>query len=213
MLQPLRRVQVAATARKVMREMQGKTFPYRGQQLPYAIFEEHFTYGNERCIEVAIGKRFLDTHSDVLEIGNVLSRFYPVTHPVVDKYEVAKGVRNEDVLDFREGHRNILAISTLEHIGLDEPGDGDHTKFLRAVANLKSLAGETLLFTVPWGYNPSVDAFIRSFTRTSANAMILYYRAGHEWRQGTLEEIAPRTYHSRYWYANAIAVVEVSKSC
>jgi hypothetical protein len=37
---------------------------------------------------------------NVLEVGNVLSHYFPVHHDVLDKYEKAKGVINEDVVEF-----------------------------------------------------------------------------------------------------------------
>lgn len=193
-------------ARGFARRMAHKTFSYGGTALRYCYFGHSFTYDNERCIEVAIGRHFLEHHHDVLEIGNVMNRYFHTPHQVVDLYERALGVRNEDVIDIRDPHESVLSISTLEHVGFDE--DGDHTKFYLALENLKSICTGALLFTVPWGYNPSVDAFIRRFTGT----MSLYYRDGREWRRGTLAEIELRGYGARYNYANAIAVVEMPGS-
>jgi hypothetical protein len=197
-----RRQRLVNQARK---EMEGKTFTYGNISLPYFYHVYNSTYGSERAIEISIGKHFIETHDDVLEIGNVLSHYIPVSHPIVDKYERAPGVRNEDVVDIKDRHRNIISISTLEHVGWDEDGK-DHTKFLMALNNLKSLVdGGTLLFTVPWGYNPSVDEFIKSFP----GKMTLYYRDGREWKAGNLEDIKDKTVGSKYPNANAVAVIEI----
>jgi hypothetical protein len=55
----------------------------------------------------------------VLEVGNVLSHYFHVNHDIVYKYEKAKGVINEDVINFRlpKKYDLIISISTLEHMG------------------------------------------------------------------------------------------------
>jgi len=192
--------------KRIQQEMDGKTFEYHGMHLPYTYHTYNSTYANERCVEVSIGKWFLETHEDVLEVGNVMNHYCDIPHEVVDKYEIAPGVRNEDVVSIKDHHKNILAISTLEHVGFDDGGQGkgDHTQFFKAVENIKSI-GQHALITLPWGVNPSVDKFVSEFT----GAMTLYYRDGREWKQGTLTDIREKTYGSKYSGANAIAVVEL----
>jgi hypothetical protein len=190
---------------KANKEMVGRTFAWNGLSLPYFYHVYNSTYGCERAIEIPIAKHFVDTHDDVLEIGNVLSHYYPISHTVVDKYETGDGVRNEDVIDIKDKHKNIVAISTLEHVGWDEAGK-DHRKFFIALDSLKAiLDGGTLLITVPWGYNPSVDEFIQTFKGN----MALYFRDGREWKPGTLDTIKDKVYMAKYPAANAIAVIEI----
>lgn len=82
----------------------------------------------------------------ILEVGNVLSHYFPVNHDIVDKYEKADGVINQDVIDFYPSKRYdlIISISTLEHVGWDE-NLRDHKilrdpmKVLHAIENLKRL--------------------------------------------------------------------------
>jgi len=59
---------------------------------------------------------------NILEIGNVLSRHIKLEHDILDKYETAKGVINEDIVDFKSEKKYdlIISISTLEHVGWDE---------------------------------------------------------------------------------------------
>lgn len=195
-------------ARNARKKMGNRKFPYKGVPTPY-FFHRCTVYGNERIIEIPIAKKFIDTHEDILEVGNVLSHYFPVSHPVVDKYEKDSypGLVNDDICDFEPGkkYKNILSISTMEHVGFDEP-EKDSTKFYRALKKIKDLLdGGTFLMTVPWGYNPSVDEFIRSFT----GDMTLYYRDGDEWKLGTLADITDKTYWLKYPYANALAVIEI----
>jgi hypothetical protein len=46
-------------------------------------------------------KDYQNQRKNILEIGNVTSHSYPVTHDVLDKYEIADGVVNEDVTDYQ----------------------------------------------------------------------------------------------------------------
>lgn len=140
-------------------------FTFRGHSYRYFWHRYNATWRNERAIEVPIARSFLAGVSpdDVLEIGNVLSHYGPVSHGVVDKYEQTEGVRNEDVCDFRTNKRYelILSISTLEHVGWDEE-PRDETKVLRAIENVCGLLAPEgkLVVTIPVGYNPAIDHMI-----------------------------------------------------
>ncbi len=95
----------------------------------------------------------------MLEIGNVLGHYQQISHTVVDKYEQAPGVHNVDVADLDLGTEFdlVIAISTLEHVGLDEDVQPD--KPARAVARLREhlAPGGLLWVTHPVGYNPALD--------------------------------------------------------
>ena len=109
----------------------------------------------------------VDRHAGkrILEVGNVLSHYRPEQdHLVVDKYEDAPGVINRDVLELDDlgPFDLVVAISTLEHVGWDErPRDPDKAP-QAALALTRLLApGGRLVFTVPAGYNPALDAALR----------------------------------------------------
>jgi SAM-dependent methyltransferase len=101
----------------------------------------------------------------VLEVGNVLSHYFHVNHDIMDKYEKAKGVINEDVINFRLSKKYdlIISISTLKHVGWDEYPK-DPTKVLVAIENLKRCLSSNgrMVFTLPLGYNPHVDSYIKN---------------------------------------------------
>jgi hypothetical protein len=50
--------------------------------------------------------------TNILEIGNVLSYHVRFEHDILDKYEIAKGIMNEDVVDFRPKNSTVLKPST-----------------------------------------------------------------------------------------------------
>jgi SAM-dependent methyltransferase len=145
----------------------GRGFRYGGRRYRYAFRMYNETYNNERAVELPVVWRILRgaAGTRVLEVGNVLSHYYPISHPVVDKYEQAPGVLNCDVVDYNPGDRFdlIISISTLEHVGWDEePRDPD--KILVAIDHLTDLLapGGRLVFTIPLGYHTGFDAHLKA---------------------------------------------------
>jgi hypothetical protein len=143
-----------------------KTFKFQGRTYNYFCNKYNTTWKNERVVEVPIVWEIVkNCHGKILEVGNVLSHYYSVTHDVVDKYEKAKGVINQDVVDFRPSERYdlIVSISTIEHIGWDE-NPREPEKVLYALENLKSncLAhGGIMVITAPLGHNPELDKLLK----------------------------------------------------
>jgi hypothetical protein len=187
-----------------------RTFQFRGRTLPY-LYHPYILYV-ERTVEIpivmdVIGGKF---DKEILEVGNVLSSYYDFRHDVVDKYEKAPGVMNQDIVDFKPGKKYdlIVTISTLEHVGWDEqPKEKD--KILRAIANLKSLLQEsgTLVATVPMGYNPYLDDFIKS-GQTGFSEVYFLKRISKDnrWQEATLAEVQNLKFGEPYLCANGLAV-------
>ncbi|GAH93498.1 unnamed protein product, partial [marine sediment metagenome] len=142
------------------------TFTFREQIYNYFYHRYNSTWGNERAIEVPvvwdIVKKYKGKH--ILEVGNVLSHYFPTQHTILDKYEKASGVINLDVVDFQpaEKYDLIVSISTLEHVGWDEK-PREPRKILRALENLKrcSALGGQIVVTLPLGYNREIDKLLR----------------------------------------------------
>ncbi len=144
-----------------------KTFVFDGRSYPYLYHFCNKTWKNERGVEIPIFRELLLEHGGkrVLEVGNVLSHYFPIHHDVVDKYEVAPGVINQDIVEFTppERYNLILSISTLEHIGWDEtPREPD--KLLRAIEHLRNhclAPGGKIVVSLPIGYNEFFDGLLR----------------------------------------------------
>lgn len=198
---------------EVMRRVQPlRGFDVLGERFHYCGESYNSAWHNERSVEVAIALRYLRRNRGgrVLEVGNVLGHYTAVSHDVVDKYEVAAGVHNVDVLDFRpEGMYDlIVSVSTLEHVGWDEDVR-EPDKPVRAVAHLKEMLapGGTLLATLPLGYNPHADSVARSnlfaFDRI---AFMRRVSRDNRWREVPVASLGHVAYGSPFPAANAIAV-------
>lgn len=186
-----------------------RTFELAGRTHRYLIHP--FILDNERAVEVPVVRDFLQGRSgQILELGNVLSNYIAFPHEVVDKYERAPGVINEDIVSFAPGktYDAIVTISTLEHVGWDEQ-PRDPEKLPRAIERLKSLLKPTgeLIATMPLGYNPNLDRLIRE-GRTGFPEVQYLKRisANNKWRQASLEEVAQTQFGTPYGCANAIMI-------
>lgn len=140
-------------------------FNFRGKTYEYLYHHHNFTWNNERTVEVPIVweivKSAIGRGKRVLEVGNVLSFYYPISHDVLDKYERGEGIINEDVENFRSEKKYdvIASISTMEHVGWDPPDKPDPEKIGNSLLNLKkSLApGGEIVVTMPIGWNREMD--------------------------------------------------------
>lgn len=190
------------------------SFEWEGRDVPYFAHDYHYTWLNERAVEVPLALDVLGRRpgASVLEIGNVLSHYVPVDHTVVDKYETAPGVLNQDVADLDLGRRFdlVLAISTLEHVGLDEDVL-DEDKPVRAVQRLRDhvAPGGLLWVTHPVGYNPALDARFRDGTLGATRMRALLREPTRNvWREVPPDDVWSTPYDRLLYTAHAVLVAE-----
>lgn len=193
-------------------------FTFRGKSYRYFWHRYNATWRNERAVEIPIARDFLAgvPAERVLEIGNVLSHYGPVSHEVVDKYERAEGIRNEDVCDFKSDKKYdlILSISTLEHVGWDEDSK-DEMKVLNAFENLRRLLAPKgrLVVTIPLDYNPPLDRMISegriSFTE---RVYLKLDRRHNKWSEVSAGEIRHAHYNRQTYTARELLVGIIENS-
>jgi hypothetical protein len=119
---------------------------------------------SERGLELAVAADFLrEPGPSVLELGNVIQHyedaFTHVPRRIVDKYERAPDVDNIDVFDIEGSYDQIVAISTIEHIGMDYGEEYDLGASERAVNYMTTLLnpGGSMLVTFPLGVHPELN--------------------------------------------------------
>ncbi len=197
-----------------------------GTAYPYFYHPYNSTYRGERTVELPIALAYLTRAKGkrVLEVGNVCSHYAACDHLVLDKYERLGGIVNriefydpgritlinEDAADWTPPHPFdlVLSISTLEHVGWDEPVK-EPEKAVKAVERLKSFVapGGTLLVTWPVGYNPALDDAIGSGRLTfTKQAFLVRLDRQNRWREASWAEVKTLRYGRRFPAANAILV-------
>jgi SAM-dependent methyltransferase len=170
------------------------------------------TWKNERAVEVPIVWEIAKDYrgETILEIGNVLPNYFPLPHDVVDKYEVAEGVVNCDVVDFRPAKKYdlIVSISTMEHVGWEE-NPREPEKILRAFENLRSLLapGGRILVTMPLGLNPALDGYIRDGALRFAKLLFMKrMQNGNRWEEAGWGDVRDVPYDHQRRRANALVI-------
>lgn len=214
LLKPLRIV----LAPIIIPSLPRKTFEFDGRRLECFYHRYNMTWAGERAVEIPIARTYLEKYrgGDILEVGNVLSHYFPVQHDVLDKFERGPGIINEDITGFAPEKRYdlILSISTFEHIGFDDEADDASGRKIQAAiaacrALLKSEGG--LVLTVPLGYNPDLDAMIRDRRLGAEREHFLRRIQKLDWECTTREEALTCPYKTRFPYASALLVAEFRK--
>ena len=87
-----------------------KPLEFKGEEYKYFYHHHNTNSNNERAVEIPIVCKLMNEYKyfELLEIGNVLSHYFNLDHDVVDKYEKAEGVINEDVVDFHPSKKYDL---------------------------------------------------------------------------------------------------------
>ncbi|CEA14315.1 hypothetical protein [Methanobacterium formicicum] len=158
----------------------------------------------------------------ILEVGNVISHYFPVNHDIVDKYEKNKGVINCDISEIpsSEKYDLIVSISTLEHVGWDEhvfdnnvQGDIsslDDTKIPKAIRKLESLLNNRgkIIVTLPIGYNGILDKLLKDKKLPFSEVYYLKrISKDNQWRQVSREDIDNLNYDFiPYYRANGLVI-------
>jgi cyclopropane fatty-acyl-phospholipid synthase-like methyltransferase len=147
---------------------------------------------------------------DILEVGNVLSHYFAVTHDIVDKYEKAAGVINQDVVDINlpKKYDLIVSISTLEHVGWDETSR-EPGKINRAIKKLKKLLNPNgkIVVTMPIGYSLDLDKSLKT-GKVKFDKMYCLKRISkdNKWVETDWESIRNSKYDDPFPFANGLVI-------
>lgn len=190
----------------------GQIFIFNGNKYRYFYHLYNNSWENERSVEVPIILKIIKEYQrkNILEIGNVLSHYFPVKHDVLDKYEKGKYVINQDIVSFRPQKKYdlIVSISTLEHVGWDEKPRYPR-KLIRAINNLRRLLspkGEILL-TFPLGYNCYVDKLYRNGKlKLSKSFFLKKISIENDWREENVSNVNNILYNHPFPGANGLII-------
>jgi hypothetical protein len=196
-------------------------FVFQGTTYRYFYSTYNFTWDNERIIEIPIIWRMVQEAQAqgkrVLEVGNVLAYYYPISHDVLDKYERGSRLINEDVLTFKaaEPYDLIVSISTMEHVGWDPPDEPDSSKLSASILNLKNALapGGDMVITMPLGYNREMD--IKLFAdQMPFDKEYFLKRIDNEnqWQETDKDAVRGARYNHPFHAANGLVIGVVKRS-
>jgi SAM-dependent methyltransferase len=174
------------------------------------LFNNISKLSGERAVEIPFALWFLKghDHKSFLEVGDVLANYVHLGgRDVVDKYETRMGVTPVDIVEFKtdDAYDVILSISTVEHVGWDEPS-GDPQRAVRALKRLVELLKSDgwLLVSFPVHYNPALEKFVAN--NWGRFNQIRFYSQGP--RRGEWAEIAPELSQHK---SDAVAIITTQK--
>jgi SAM-dependent methyltransferase len=194
-----------------------RTFTFQGRSCKYFYHRHNTTWRNARAVELPIIWEIVRNHRGkrILEVGNVLSHYFPVSHDVLDKYEKGEGVINKDVVDFKPSTKYdlIVSISTLEHVGWDER-PRDPMKVLRAVESLVDCLAPSgkLAVTFPLAYNPELDKLLKDGKlQFTGQRYLKRVSRDNRWKEVEWEDVRDARYGYPYPRANALVIGTIDK--
>lgn len=198
-----------------------RTFTFQGRNYKYFYHRLNTTWRNERAVEIPIIWEMMREYQEerILEIGNVLSRYFHIRHDVLNKYEKGENVINQDVFDFQlyKEYDLIVSISTLEHVDwywYDNPRNYSEKRILLVIKNLidvLALRGK-LVVTLPVDYNFRLDNLIKEGEIKFTNRYCLKrVSADNEWIEASWEGIQNTKYGKPFPGANALIIGIIEK--
>lgn len=189
-----------------------KTFQFQGFVYNYFCHRTNHTWWNERAVEVPIVWEIVkNSRGRVLEVGNCLSYYFPVSHDIVDKFDKKIGVIHRDIVDFQpeEPYDLIVSISTMEHVGLDD-GSKKPDKIISAFRNLRKncvASGGTIVTTCPIGYNQFLDKLLREGKDLLGEKFFMKRVSdANEWIETEWNNVENVEYDYPFLYGNAIVI-------
>lgn len=177
------------------------TFEFQGNTYHYLIHPYCTSWKNERAVIIPIiwklVKTSLSQGKRILEVGNTLSYVYPVSHDILDKYEVTDGVINEDVVIYRPNklYDLIFSVVSMQCIGWDEI-PREPRKILPALENLVNLlapGGQIIVF-LGLGYNYEMDKLLRNGILKFDKQYYLKRISNLKWKEVNWEEVNDVSY-------------------
>jgi len=169
------------------------------------------TLFNERCVEVALALKFIEEHPDFIEVGAVLPYYGYASNLVIDPFD-PKGTDTRRIIECDVTGKNVISISTLEHIGVEEYGN-EVLSDTEAIESLKQIIdqAENYFITIPIGYNHKLDEqLLELLEDLKCYGVIRVPRESA--RVPNWKKIYPVThlrykYHSPYPFANFVLII------
>lgn len=179
--------------------------------------DEYFIGGGheatERTIEVPIGIKWISGKSNLLEIGAVLPYFCETNHDVIDPSDNKANIRKY-LHEVEITGKNVLSISSIEHIGLEEYGN-TYTNINGAAESIQRILKESLscLISVPIGYNLEMDKWIKE-NQKELN-IFTYRKISHRpilWEYNNKLIDLNAEYGKPFQYANLVVFIEKTQA-
>jgi hypothetical protein len=182
-----------------------------------SLFYHDFNCGNaksrttERTVELGIAQYWLSKYNtNLVEIGAVTPYYFPgLIKEIVDPSDKNEYVNiRKSLFDVDITGKNVLSISTIEHIGT-----GDyylHKNESDCIHALNKILKDSLacLITIPIGYNRVLDTYIQSGAVADSACTDIYFRSKtlNNWRHTRNLTVIDKISYGPHW-ANGLIII------
>lgn len=188
-----------------------KSFVFEEQEYP--LYENSYNCGytdsrmTERSVEIVLAQEFLKrcTH-EVTEVGAVTPYYFynDKIADIIDPTDLHQRVNvKKSLFDCNLKGKDVLSISTVEHIGTHDYGMTEKKNAIDAI-NKIVYESEACLITAPIGYNQLLDAWIQD-NRNNPMLKVLKRGMTNDWKEVSVCDVDGVTYGSLW--ANGLAVI------
>lgn len=178
----------------------------------YSLFEHSYNCGyisarmTERSVELALAKKWVnDCCGNIIEIGAVTPYYFyddKITE-VIDPTDIHKRAISKSLFDCDLNGKNVLSISTVEHIGTSDFGMHESYNVIDAVEKILK-ESVSCLITAPLGYNNMFDNWVEE-NQGGSMVKLLERGLNNHWEEitGNYRKIE----YTPLW-ANGLAVIK-----
>lgn len=171
--------------------MSEQFFSFQGQNYEYFDHPYNNTRINERTVEIPISLNFLNQFKDdMIEIGCVTPYYFESNHEVFDLADNHPRAKHDDAVSLDYKNKNVLSISTIEHIGRSDYGIQEKEKN-SAIDLCKKIISESLNYFITWplGYNKILD----DWALNEEGSLFIARQDGNKylWQQKKIDELTP----------------------
>lgn len=182
----------------------------------YELFEHPYNCGystsrmTERSVELALAKAYVNQCCEkIIEIGAVTPYYFDddkITE-IIDPTDKHERVISKSVFECDLTGKNVLSISTVEHIGTADFGMHEAENTIDAINKILQEA-HSCLITAPLGYNPILDKWAEENQKNSM-VKLMKRKLNNHWVDitGNYEPIP----YTRLW-ANGLLIIQSDRS-
>jgi predicted O-methyltransferase YrrM len=160
---------------------------------------------NERKAELPVAFWFINKfEDDVIEIGEVTDFYIDARHTVYDLCTERPTTIKRDAFDVDYTGRNVLSISTVEHVGFGDYGQPKVPH--QAIKLLKKMVSEAAnyLISFPIGYNLELEQDMKD---AGIDYSIIERSLTNHWTHVDHKDLSKYKYGSPQYAGNAIAII------
>ncbi|MBD5492115.1 MAG: hypothetical protein HDR16_08390 [Lachnospiraceae bacterium] len=178
----------------------------------YKLFEHPYNCGyastrmTERSVELALAKAYIEQCSGkIVEIGAVTPYYFydDKIVEVIDPTDRHKRAIHKSIFDCDLTDKNVLSISTVEHIGTTDFGMHEVENAVDAIEKILREASSCLI-TAPFGYNSILDEWVVKNQNSDGLKFLKRYLNNH-WEDITGQyEPIPYT----HLWANGLVIIQ-----